>query len=32
MKAVQSFCQKAILLDKGKLAQNGPVNQIISNF
>jgi lipopolysaccharide transport system ATP-binding protein len=32
MDDIQSFCQKAMLLDKGKLVQYGPVNQIISNF
>jgi lipopolysaccharide transport system ATP-binding protein len=32
MVAVQSLCQKVILLDKGELIQNGPANQIVSNY
>jgi len=32
MLAVQSLCQKVMLLDKGELVQNGPANQIVSNY
>lgn len=32
MVAVQSLCQKAMLFDKGKLVQNGPAYQIVSNY
>jgi lipopolysaccharide transport system ATP-binding protein len=32
MVAVQSLCQKVILLDKGELVQNGPANLIVSNY
>jgi len=32
MVAVQSLCQKVILLDKGELIKNGPANQIVSNY
>jgi lipopolysaccharide transport system ATP-binding protein len=32
MVAVQSLCQKVILLDKGALIQNGSANQIVSNY
>jgi lipopolysaccharide transport system ATP-binding protein len=32
MVAVQSLCQKVILLDKGEMVQNGPANQIVSNY
>jgi lipopolysaccharide transport system ATP-binding protein len=32
MVAVQSLCQKVMLLDKGALVQNGPAKQIVSNY
>ncbi|MCX5829843.1 MAG: ABC transporter ATP-binding protein [Deltaproteobacteria bacterium] len=32
MVAVQSLCQKVMLLDKGEMVQNGPANQIVSNY
>lgn len=32
MVAVQSLCQKVMLLDEGELVQNGPANQIVSNY
>jgi len=32
MVAVQGLCQKVMLLDKGELCQNGPANQIVSNY
>lgn len=32
MVAVQSLCKKVMLLDKGELVQNGPANQIVSNY